>query len=69
LLGSVLTPLLLLSLAAIAFFGLTHTGLPESSTGAIWAPFKNGFLQGYQTMDLLAAFFFSVFVLQTSQNA
>jgi len=64
LLGSVLTPLLLLSLASIAFFGLTNTGLPEISGSDLWAPFKYGFLQGYQTMDLLAAFFFSVFVLQ-----
>lgn len=30
--------------------------------------FKTGILQGYQTMDLLAAFFFSTFVIRHLQN-
>ncbi len=63
-LGSILTPLLLASLAAIAVFGLYQVELPQTTNGHIWASLKDGFLQGYQTMDLLAAFFFSVFVLQ-----
>jgi LIVCS family branched-chain amino acid:cation transporter len=68
LLGSALTPFLLLAIAAIAFFGIRH-GLTapqmamENSMGAFEA-FKEGFLQGYQTMDLLAAFFFSTFVIK-----
>ncbi len=64
LLGSVLTPVLLLSLAAIAFFGLKSADLPTTVTGSAWSSFKNGILQGYQTMDLLAAFFFSAFVIK-----
>ncbi len=63
-LGSLLTPVLLLSLAAIAFFGLTSKPLPVSATLAGWESFKTGIFQGYQTMDLLAAFFFSAFVIK-----
>jgi branched-chain amino acid:cation transporter, LIVCS family len=63
-LGIWLTPALLLSIGAIAFFGLKG-GIPaETVNGESWAIFKNGFFQGYQTMDLLAAFFFSTFVIQ-----
>lgn len=64
LLGSILTPILLLSLAAIAFFGLKSADLPQTVAGAGWTSFKTGIFQGYQTMDLLAAFFFSAFVIK-----
>jgi LIVCS family branched-chain amino acid:cation transporter len=64
LLGLVLTPLLLISLAAIAIFGLCKMDLPASQLEGSWTSFKNGIFQGYQTMDLLAAFFFSVFVIK-----
>lgn len=63
-LGSYLTPFLLLSIAAIAFFGLKEGSFPDSSEAVSgWFALKTGFFQGYQTMDLLAAFFFSKFVL------
>lgn len=68
LLGSILTPILLLSLAAIAFFGLKGASLPTAAPHEAWHSFKTGFFQGYQTMDLLAAFFFSVFVIQHLKN-
>ena len=71
LLGSILTPLLLLSLAAIGVFGLISVDLPAASASGSWTSFKEGIFQGYQTMDLLAAFFFSTFVidhLRSSQN-
>lgn len=64
LLGSVLTPILLVALALIAIFGLTNSNIPEVSTAGTWDSFKNGIFQGYQTMDLLAAFFFSAFVIK-----
>ncbi|HEY4255536.1 MAG TPA: branched-chain amino acid transport system II carrier protein [Chlamydiales bacterium] len=63
-LGSVLTPLLLVALAAIALFSLLGSNLPTPSALGSWASFKQGILQGYQTMDLLAAFFFSAFVIK-----
>jgi LIVCS family branched-chain amino acid:cation transporter len=67
-LGIWLTPLLLLAIGAIAFFGLKD-GVSfslENSSG--WGALKNGFFQGYQTMDLLAAFFFSTFVIRHLQT-
>lgn len=64
LVGAVLTPFLLIAIAAIAFFGLSHeTANLETSVNS-WGAFKNGFFQGYQTMDLLAAFFFSQFIIK-----
>ena len=62
LLGSVLTPFLLASLAAIVIFALRGHPLPEA-TGASGGAFVQGLLQGYQTMDLVAGFFFSTFVI------
>lgn len=68
-LGTVLTPFLLLAIVAIAWFGLSQGNFPEPSiTSKGWAALKNGFFQGYQTMDLLAAFFFSQFVIQHLHN-
>lgn len=63
-LGTVLTPFLLLAIAVIAFFGLHNGTPPQIVTSGGWNALKNGFFQGYQTMDLLAAFFFSQFVIQ-----
>lgn len=63
-LGTVLTPFLLLAIALIAFFGLSQGTFPETTTSHGWDALKNGFFQGYQTMDLLAAFFFSQFVIK-----
>lgn len=64
LLGTFLTPVLLLSLAAITTFGLLYADLPTATPEMGWDSFKNGIFQGYQTMDLLAAFFFSAFVIK-----
>lgn len=63
-LGTVLTPLLLLAVAVISLFGFTQGTFPALTSGEGWNALKNGFFQGYQTMDLLAAFFFSQFVIQ-----
>lgn len=62
-LGTVLTPFLLVSIACIAFNGFNQGAFPEVGAVPSWFAFKNGFFQGYQTMDLLAAFFFSQFIL------
>ncbi len=62
-LGTILTPLLLISLAAIAVFGLASMPSISAPDAGAWNAFKEGIFQGYQTMDLLAAFFFSTFVI------
>lgn len=62
-LGYVLTPFLLLSLAIIIVKGLLFSpeaALSPHNPGHI---FLEGLLQGYQTMDLLGAFFFSSVVI------
>lgn len=63
-LGTVLTPFLLLAIAAIVFFGLSRGFLPESVSINGLDAFQNGFFKGYQTMDLVASFFFSGFVIK-----
>lgn len=70
LLGTVLTPVLLLSLAVITVMGV-YLGSPaaEASSKMPLPVFLNGFLQGYQTMDLLAAFFFSMFIIKHLETA
>lgn len=74
-LGTVLTPILLLSIAAIVFFSLSQNSLIEQENFNSLGAFKNGFFKGYQTMDLVASFFFSGFIIKhlyaadTSQTA
>lgn len=63
LLGSFLTPCLIIMLTLVAAFGFWHGASTESTHAFGLEAFKNGFFQGYQTMDLLAAFFFSSFIL------
>lgn len=62
-LGTVLTPFLLVSIGAIVFFGFME-GSSQVSQGNALNAFKNGFFKGYQTMDLVASFFFSGFVIK-----
>lgn len=63
-LGTILTPFLLIAIALIAIFGLAGDTSPGTVIeGNGLHALKNGFFQGYQTMDLLAAFFFSQFVI------
>lgn len=61
--GSYLTPFLLLSIGAIVFFALYGATLEAPVSGQALSSFTNGFFQGYQTMDLVASFFFAHFVL------
>jgi LIVCS family branched-chain amino acid:cation transporter len=63
-LGTILTPFLLLSIGAIVVFGLRQGNLVEPINNFGLEAFKNGFFKGYQTMDLVASFFFSGFVIK-----
>ena len=58
LIGSWLTPLLLVGLFTIVLASLFSTGAPAQKTLTDLEGFKLGALQGYQMMDLLAAIFF-----------
>lgn len=61
--GSILTPILLLTLAIIILKGLFFPlGSPASTE--VTTPFKNGFIEGYQTMDTLASIVFAGVILK-----
>lgn len=59
LLGKILTPFLLFSLFLIIILGLLFASEPSVSTSTAIELFSHGLYEGYNTMDLLAAFFFS----------
>lgn len=62
-LGSLLTPLLILSLGVITYFGLKEGNWNMPDVLSVKTAFVDGLLKGYQLMDLLAAFFFSAFIV------
>ncbi|MDR3624865.1 MAG: branched-chain amino acid transport system II carrier protein [Chlamydiales bacterium] len=63
LIGLVLTPLLLLSLSTIIVKGLYQGETPGISPHSPSSLFLYGLITGYNTMDLIACFFFSSIVL------
>jgi len=68
LLGAVLSPLLILSLVAIIFKGLWGQGGSTLQALPRFSAFAFGVVQGYNTMDLLAAFFFSGVLIASLQR-
>ena len=67
-LGKWMSPLLILSLLWMIFTGIIYA---PSVSPALLSPactFSEGFLIGYQTMDLFAAFFFSSFIFVQIQK-
>lgn len=62
-LGLVLTPLLLISLGLIIILGLLYAPEVRTVEQSPSAMFLHGLKEGYNTMDLLAAFFFSSTIL------
>ena len=67
-LGYVLSPVLLLSLAIIIFKGLVTTTSITASSFSSLGIFSRGLTNGYDTMDLLAVVFFSSMVLIILKN-
>lgn len=66
-LGAYLTPILLLCLAAIFFGGFTF--MPESASSQdVMSLTFTGIKEGYNTMDLIASFFFSASVIAILQK-
>lgn len=62
-LGRILTPLLLISLAVIIILGLFQSKNITPSEITHLSTFIHGLKEGYKTMDLLAALFFSSMIL------
>ena len=69
LLGWVLTPLLLVSLVTIIIIGLIAVPDIQNTSQANGSMFLHGLKEGYNTMDLLAAFFFSSTILNTLRTS
>lgn len=67
-LGAYLTPVLLLSLIGLVFFGLTDGSSIHATSSTASGSFLQGLFQGYNTMDLIAAFFFASVVLPHFRN-
>ncbi|MCB1148644.1 MAG: branched-chain amino acid transport system II carrier protein [Chlamydiia bacterium] len=67
-LGAFLTPILIASIIALTYFGLTTPAesLPTSMTAS--ESFWQGLLGGYNTMDLIAAFLFATVILPHFQD-
>lgn len=65
LLGYFLTPILLVSLTLIVIVGLWTGESTTSSHLTASQSFWHGFMEGYNTMDLLASFFFSAIIYTT----
>ncbi|OHE73012.1 MAG: hypothetical protein A2Y14_00140, partial [Verrucomicrobia bacterium GWF2_51_19] len=62
--GSYLTPLLLTTLVVILFVGFLADHPAGATDMSAWSAFTMGLSKGYNTMDLLATFFFSVTIIQ-----
>ncbi|KAA1037601.1 branched-chain amino acid transport system II carrier protein [Macrococcus equipercicus] len=70
-LGKVLTPVLLFVIALLSLFTIMHPerALQPAHGKYIHAPFVSGLLEGYFTMDLVAALAFSVVVVNSFKYA
>lgn len=69
LLGAILTPALLISLAVLFMKGLIHTPTAPPSSLAASNAFTDGLKVGYNTLDLMAAFLFAPLALAHFQAA
>ncbi len=63
-LGKFLTPILLLFLTVLIIVGIYSSSSIDSDLSVTGVNFVNGFFQGYATMDLFAAFFFSSLIFK-----
>jgi LIVCS family branched-chain amino acid:cation transporter len=63
LLGKVISPLLLLSLAVIISKGLLSASTIVPTSDTPWNLFRMNFIRGYETLDLLGAIFFASIIV------
>jgi len=67
-LGKWMSPVLLITLIVLIITGILHNPLPHIQDVKPTKAFYDGFLTGYQTMDLFAAFFFSALTFAQIQK-
>ena len=68
LIGYILSPLLVLLLVAIVVKGIFFSNTDPLTSSSVTFPFFYGLKEGYNTMDLLSAFFFSSLVYSKIQK-
>jgi branched-chain amino acid:cation transporter, LIVCS family len=66
-LGYFLTPALLISLAVLWISGMTGSEAPAPTDHTTLDVFHSGLAHGYETMDLIASFFFSLSIIAVIQ--
>lgn len=66
-LGYFLTPALLICLAVLWIMGMVGTETPPPALESTGALFYTGMVHGYETMDLIASFFFSLSIIAVIQ--
>ncbi|NGX57165.1 MAG: Branched-chain amino acid transport system 2 carrier protein [Chlamydiae bacterium] len=66
-LGYFLTPALLICLAVLWVLGMLGTEAPPTSIESTASIFHTGLAHGYETMDLIASFFFSLSIIAVIQ--
>lgn len=66
--GLILTPFKLGGLLLLIIFGLYYADAVSLAKVTNFDSFKEGFMLGYQTMDLIAAFFFSATIVEYLKN-
>ena len=66
-LGYFLTPALLICLAVLWVFGMNDTAAPPITDHTTASIFHTGLAHGYETMDLIASFFFSLSIIAVIQ--
>ena len=66
-LGKYLTPILVAAIAALIIIGIVS---PAAQAGAPVSenPIKDGIFNGYQTLDLMAAIYFSIIIIQSVRS-
>lgn len=67
-LGAILTPILMICLAMLLFFGLSNSAPLNPISPTAGDSFLQGLVGGYNTMDLIAAFFFATVILPHFQK-
>jgi LIVCS family branched-chain amino acid:cation transporter len=69
LIGAILTPVLLIALAALMYLGLTDPSAFSTAHAPAASSFVQGLVGGYNTMDLIAAFLFATVMLPHFQKS
>ena len=66
-LGKYLTPILVVAIAVLIILGIAHPAA-QAGTPVSESVIKDGFYNGYQTLDLMGAIFFAIIVIESIRS-